>query len=596
MRTIDTLPAYLKQYCIEHDYSKYTARDQAAWRYIMRRAQTFFKKHAVTGYEEGLTATGISIDKIPHIDDIDRKMQAFGWGAVPVCGFIPPWAFLEFQAKKILPIATDMRTADHIAYTPAPDIVHEAAGHAPILPDKDYNAYLSHYASLGCKAIYSREDLNLYEAIRYLSDIKEKPESTAQAIAEAEERLVQASRSITYVSEAAKVGRMSWWTAEYGLAGSLSEPKIFGAGLLSSVGESQMAITSKVKKIPLSIQCTEYSYNITEPQPQLFVAENMQHLHEVLNELDATLSYRIGGAYALDKALESKAVTTAILDSGVSISGILDGYEMARGRPAFIKYNSAVQLCSKGLQLADQGPDRHPHGFSSPIGRWKKAPDRPPYMLTDYELKNRIGLILNRPSQFSFLTGVTVSGVPTKFHRSKEGHLQYISFSNCKVTWGDKLLFDPSWGEFDMVVGDHVESVFGGPADRESYGEREIIETTSTPGRESPYSLEEQSLFGLYQKVIDLRQNKTQDKELLAELEGIYKKALHAYPSEWLLFLNIYEFAIEGLSCHPSEHAWLKELEGLLGRDENWQESDHGELVRAGLAAMSTPLASEKTA
>lgn len=595
MRTIDTLPGYLKQYCIEHDYNKYTARDQAAWRYIMRRANVFFNKYAVTGYEQGLKATGISIDKIPHIDDIDAKMQAFGWGAVPVCGFIPPWAFLEFQAKKILPIATDMRTADHIAYTPAPDIVHEAAGHAPILPDMDYNAYLSHYASLGCKAIYSREDLNLYEAIRYLSDIKEKPESTKEQIADAEQQLVQATRSISYVSEAAKVGRMSWWTAEYGLAGNLNEPKIFGAGLLSSVGESQMAMTAKVKKIPLSLKCTEYSYNITEPQPQLFVAENMQHLHEVLNELDTTLSYRIGGTYALEKALESKAVTTTILDSGVGISGILESFEMARGKPAFIKYNNAVQLSSNETQLSGQGPDRHAHGFSSPIGRWKATPDRPPYMLTDYELKNRIGLILNQPSKFSFLSGVTVTGIPTKFHRSKKGHLQYISFNNCTVKWGDKLLFDPSWGEFDMVVGDQIESVYGGPADRESYGEREIIETSSTPGRESPYSVEEKSLFGLYQKIIDLREASS-DKSQIEQLEEIYQIARKKHPSEWLLCLNIYEYAIEDLSCDPRDHHWLAELESLLANADNWQKSDHSELVKAGLAIMKTPFFQEQTA
>ena len=60
-------------------------------------------------------------------------MSNIGWGAVPVRGFIPPWAFMEFQALGILPIACDMRNSEHLTYTPAPDIVHESAGHSPII-------------------------------------------------------------------------------------------------------------------------------------------------------------------------------------------------------------------------------------------------------------------------------------------------------------------------------------------------------------------------------------------------------------------------------------------------------------------------------
>ena len=134
---------------------------------------------------------------------------------------IPPWAFLgNSNPEKILPIATDMRQISHIAYTPAPDIVHEAAGHAPILCDSDYSNYLSDYAKIGLKAIYSHEDAKLFNAIRLLSDIKEKHGSTREEITEAEKRLEEAKNSFTYISEATLFARMSWWTAEYGLVGT----------------------------------------------------------------------------------------------------------------------------------------------------------------------------------------------------------------------------------------------------------------------------------------------------------------------------------------------------------------------------------------
>ena len=170
--TIDRLPTYLRRYCVDQHAEKYTARDQAAWRYIMRQSGIYFKTHAVPIYNEGLGKTGISVERIPSIADMDVKMRELGWGAVPVEGFIPPAAFLDFQARKVLPIASDMRSVEHIHYTPAPDIVHEAAGHAPIIADPAYAEYLTLYAAMAQKAIFAQEDLDVYEAIRTLSDVK----------------------------------------------------------------------------------------------------------------------------------------------------------------------------------------------------------------------------------------------------------------------------------------------------------------------------------------------------------------------------------------------------------------------------------------
>src|SRR5690606_13223703 len=149
---------------------------------------------------------------------------------------------------------SDIRSANHLDYTPAPDIIHEAAGHAPILVDPDFSAYLKDYAQVARRSILHRKDLNQYEAIRILSDLKENPHSTPEEIKAAERRLEEVSRDMEgAVSEAGLLGRMNWWTAEYGLIGDLKSPKIFGAGLLSSVGESRSCLKEHVRKIPLSI-------------------------------------------------------------------------------------------------------------------------------------------------------------------------------------------------------------------------------------------------------------------------------------------------------------------------------------------------------
>ena len=73
-----------------------------------------------------------------------------------------------------------------------------------------------------------------------------------------ENNLNNALDSISFISESAYLARMNWWTVEYGLIGDISNPKIYGAGLLSSIGESENCLTDKVKKLPISIDCINF--------------------------------------------------------------------------------------------------------------------------------------------------------------------------------------------------------------------------------------------------------------------------------------------------------------------------------------------------
>lgn len=229
------IPAHLQPFIAHQDASLYTPIDHACWRFILRVSTAFFDRHAHQKYRDGLRETGISTERIPLVAEMDACLSRFGWRAVPVNGFIPPAAFMEFQSLGILPIACEMRSLDHLAYTPAPDIVHEAAGHAPILADPEYAQYLRNYGEVARRAIVSSHDLNLYEAIRALSEVKEDPASTPEQVRRAQDTLERTVIASEYVSEAAQLARMNWWTVEYGLVGSLQQPKIYGAGLLSSV-------------------------------------------------------------------------------------------------------------------------------------------------------------------------------------------------------------------------------------------------------------------------------------------------------------------------------------------------------------------------
>ena len=264
---------------------------------IHHAAEHFFlKEYAHKVYFQGLLNTGISFERIPRIEEMNDILAKIEWGAVAVDGFIPPAAFMEFQAYKVLVIACDMRQIHHIEYTPAPDIVHEAAGHAPIIVDREYSNYLQRFGEVGAKAMSSRKDFELYQAIRHLSILKERPNADPKEVDEATE----AGRASTEKSrrdppEMALLSRLHWWTVEYGLIGTLENPKIYGAGLLSSIGESVSCLEPAVKKIPYSIDAQNCAFDITTKQPQLFVCRDFQHLKDVARRIcqqDGVQSWR----------------------------------------------------------------------------------------------------------------------------------------------------------------------------------------------------------------------------------------------------------------------------------------------------------------
>jgi phenylalanine-4-hydroxylase len=586
--SLDRLPLYLRKYCSEQNYNKYSPRDHAAWRFIMRQSREYFKQHAVPIYVEGLKKTGIPLDRIPKISEMDAALQEFGWGAVAVQGFIPPIAFLELQSRKILPIATDMRNIHHLAYTPAPDIVHEAAGHAPIIADADYRDYLTQYAGIAHRCIMSREDLDVYEAIRVLSDAKENPDMTKEDIEFGQKKLDIALKSVSFVSEAAKVSRMAWWTVEYGLVGPLKNPKIYGAGLLSSVGESQNCLLDRVRKIPLTVKCVQTSYDITEPQPQLFVAESLGQLTSILHELKDELAYVKGGFYGVEEARKARTVNTIELSSGIQISGVLNRYEAKVGEKEtdneiqFLGFSGPVQICFGDRELENQSKQRHPTGFSSPLGRYRGCEDKVPEQMSDQDL-GKIGLVLGQYCEIRLVNGFRIMGVPLKVQRSKDGvnsdgRLLYISWTNCTVRRGSVIYFDPSWGEFDLVFGESVRSVFGGPADRDAFGEYETGGISTQPGRTSPYSQHELRQFESYAKIGNARV--TSDS-----LQDLAVSVLADPDADWLVKLEL----VESQSRGAIDLTVSQSLAASLREDKQRMSFDDAAMIDKGLALVSVP-------
>ena len=320
---VAALPKHLLQFAVDQRYDDYTPVDHAVWRFIMRQNTFFLKEYAHKVYFQGLLETGISFERIPRIDEMNEILGKIGWGAVAVDGFIPPAAFMEFQAYKVLVIACDMRQLNHIEYTPAPDIVHEAAGHAPIIVDREYSDYLQRFGEVGAKAMSSKKDFELYEAIRHLSILKELPDPDPTELAEATRKVEEGQKNLgepvgdgaplapPLVDGGIRPHRHAW-----------RQPKIYGAGLLSSIGESVSCLEDGREKTPLLVDAAETAFDITTKQPQLFVCRDFMHLRDVLEEFASRMAFRVGGLEGINKAIECKNVTTCEYSSGLQVSGV----------------------------------------------------------------------------------------------------------------------------------------------------------------------------------------------------------------------------------------------------------------------------------
>ena len=534
---IDRLPKHLKQFIKPQNYEDYSPINQAVWRYVMRRLLKYLTEVAHSSYLSGLEKTGVSIQEIPNMYGMNRIIKEIGWAAVAVDGSIPPNAFMEFQAYKVLVIASDIRQLENIEYTPAPDIIHESAGHAPIIANPDYAEYLRRLGDIGSKAILSKHDMDLYEAVRKLSILKEAEGISEKEIHTVEMEIHSLQSKKVELSEMAQIRNLQWWTVEYGLIGDLNNPKIYGAGLLSSIGESISCLKSDVKKIPYTLAAAQQPFDVTKPQPQLYVTPNFPHLMEVLEEFADTLSLRRGGKEGIQKLIESQMVGSIELTTGLQVSGKFSKIKLDNNnKVVFFQTKGPSALAYREKELIGHGISYHKNGISSPLGKLKNInlaiEDMGPNDLKTYHFYDGKWL------SFEFESGIKVEGLNITGIRNAQGKLILIRLKDCTITYKDEYLFLPEDGIYDMIVGKDIVSAFAGAADSNSFPNLYAESTTLTiKPTKNKAVIKLEKYYGL---VRNYRKEKKNDTELLKKL---FKEVTTLFPKEWLLFIEIIELS-----------------------------------------------------
>jgi phenylalanine-4-hydroxylase len=380
---------------------------------------------------------------------------------------------------------------------------------------------LQRFGVVGAKAMSSKKDFELYEAIRHLSILKEQPNTPANEIEDATRLVEERQKNLGAPSEMARLSRLHWWTVEYGLIGPMDNPKIYGAGLLSSIGESVSCLEPKVKKIPYSIAAADVPFDITTKQPQLFVCRDFKHLADVLEEFAGQMAFTVGGLEGISKAIECRNTATCEYSSGLQVSGTFTEVITDGNTPVYLRSTGPSALACADKQLPGHGRDYHREGFGSPIGNWK------PVELSE-----------GKTARLEFESGVVVEGTIENMLR-RDGELLLITFSNCRAQHGERVLFDPAWGTYDMAVGETIVSVYNGAADKDAYNQVALVPKERTI--KCPSDAKRKKLENLYGQVRDIRTRQT-GYERLGE---IWETQQAEHPRDWLLSMEIYEILDE---------------------------------------------------
>lgn len=215
----------------------YTEEEQSVWRYVAAELEELHKKRASPFYLKAKKDLGISNDRIPQLTEMTKRLrETTGFRLAPIEGLVDTRAFLSWLSWRTMLSTQYIRHHSRPGYTPEPDIVHEAMGHIPMFTNKDF-ADFSQFIGHGAR-IANDEQLE-------------------------------------------GLGRLYWFTVEFGLVEADGETKAFGAGLLSSFKELEHAFSEDVERRPFVLEeVVAHDYTYSDMQPVLYVAPSYKFLKE----------------------------------------------------------------------------------------------------------------------------------------------------------------------------------------------------------------------------------------------------------------------------------------------------------------------------
>jgi phenylalanine-4-hydroxylase len=235
-------------YLIEQDYGAYSADQHVVWAELVERRMPQLRDHACTEYLDGLRKIGLDDRRIPDLKAISARLRPLtGWSSTPVSGFLPPMAFFEMLRARMFPTTAWLRSRDSLDYTPMPDIFHDVFGHVPMHAHPVFADFLQHYGH-ACAALIDR------------------PDALEQ------------------------MGRIFWFTVEFGVIRQAGELKVYGSGLISSHGECTRVLSGDcdIRKFDLDAVMNQ-EVDTGAMQPILYVVDSFEEIFNAAKAAAARL-------------------------------------------------------------------------------------------------------------------------------------------------------------------------------------------------------------------------------------------------------------------------------------------------------------------
>lgn len=232
-----------RPYLIQQDWAAYTPEQHATWAELVRRCMPQLRQHACQEYLDGFEQIGLREDSIPNLAAVSAKLEPrTGWNSTPVSGFLPTDAFFEMLAARRFPTTTWLRDRKSLEYTPEPDIFHDVFGHVPMHAHPVFADFLYEYGR-ACYAMIGRKD-----------DLE-------------------------------RMGRLFWFTVEFGVIRQQGTIKVYGSGLISSHGECTHVVERgpEIRDFNLD-EVLEHTFSISEMQPVLYAVESFEQIYDAARE------------------------------------------------------------------------------------------------------------------------------------------------------------------------------------------------------------------------------------------------------------------------------------------------------------------------
>jgi phenylalanine-4-hydroxylase len=232
-------------FLIEQDYAAYTTEQHGVWAELAGRRMPQLEQHAAQEYLDGFDSLCLPYDRLPNLSAVSSKLERrTGWNATPVSGFMPAPAFFEMLACRRFPTTTWLRGRNSLEYTPEPDIFHDVFGHVPMHAHPVFADFLAHYGQL-CARIRDKAILE-------------------------------------------RIGRVFWYTVEFGLIRQNGQVKVYGSGLISSNGECSNVINGGCAVRPFSLgEVLRTPVKVDEMHHLLFAIESFDEIYEAMHQLEA---------------------------------------------------------------------------------------------------------------------------------------------------------------------------------------------------------------------------------------------------------------------------------------------------------------------